>query len=69
MKKDVEEKSRVWGSTVKPKLEKQIEELVRGRRRGLLCTMSSPDIFRLVSSDLPLFISYIYLTQQHTSLM
>ena len=28
MKKDAEEKSRVWGSTVKPKLEKQIEELV-----------------------------------------
>ena len=31
MKKDAEEKSRVWGSTVKPKLEKQIEELVRRR--------------------------------------
>ena len=28
LKKDAEEKTRLWGTTTKPKLEKQIEDLV-----------------------------------------
>ena len=34
MKKDAEEKNRLWGTTTKPKLEKQIDDLVSKGRGG-----------------------------------
>ena len=34
MKKDSEEKNRLWGTTTKPKLEKQIDDLVSKGRGG-----------------------------------